>query len=82
MISPRSILVFSGGYHIIFNALLVNNCIICDIEQILKSKYMTMFVKKRCVRHTIEMGVHIDFFLESCDTSVASLCPNTAMPSH
>ena len=26
--SPRSILVFSGRYHIIFNASLVNNCII------------------------------------------------------
>ena len=28
--SPRSILVFSGRYHIISNASLVNNCIIND----------------------------------------------------
>ena len=54
--------------------------------------YDSVCEKKGCVRQTVEMDVHIVFFFffclfvcffqDSCDTSVASLCPNTVMPSH
>ena len=39
MISPRSILVFSGRYDIISNASIVNNCILLDSSDV-RSAYI------------------------------------------
>ena len=40
--SPRSILVFSGRYHIISNASLVNNCIVFLFNGVLKKNPFTI----------------------------------------